>query len=104
MVSKRHSKICIIHRSVVSLSCSESLEKEIAMQLEKVEIGLRVRTNERLGKTTSMLIVQKHGDARQPSKEGTVSGYVPGHGGDVWWVTHNDGTVGAYMFDEFSPV
>lgn len=74
------------------------------MQLEKVEFGLKVKTNKRLGRTTGMLIAQKHLDARQPNKEGEVSGWVPGHGGDVWWVTHNDGTVGAYVFNEFSPV
>ncbi|MBI2063669.1 MAG: hypothetical protein HYT65_01595 [Candidatus Yanofskybacteria bacterium] len=74
------------------------------MQLEKVKVGLKVKTSKRLGKTTGMLIAQKHLDARQPNREGEVSGYVPGRGGDVWWVTHNDGSTGAYMFDEFSPV
>ena len=73
------------------------------MYLEKVKVGLKVKTNKRLGKTTGMFIAQKHLNARRPNKEGKVSGYVPGHGGDVWWVTHKDGTVGAYMFDEFSP-
>lgn len=74
------------------------------MDLAKVRVGLRVRTDGHLGKTTGMIITQKHLNARQPNKEGEVSGYVPGHGGDVWWVTHNDGTVGAYMFDEFHQI
>ncbi len=71
------------------------------MELEKMQVGLRVKTNGRLGETTGMFVVQKHLDARQPNKEGEIGGYVPGHGGDVWWVRHADGTIGAYMFDEF---
>ena len=74
------------------------------MQLLRVKVGLKVKTNKRLGSTRGFLIAQPHLDARQPNKEGEVVGYVPGHGGDVWWVTHNDGTTGAYMFNEFSPV
>jgi hypothetical protein len=29
---------------------------------------------------------------------------VPGHGGDVWFVLHEDGTVGAYSFTEMEPI
>jgi hypothetical protein len=32
--------------------------------------------------------------------EGTVTGYVPGHGGDAWWVQHDDGSVAAYWYPE----
>ena len=74
------------------------------MKEEDVKLGLRVKTNNRLYETRGMIIAQKHLDARQPNKEGTVSGYVPGHGGDVYWVKHDDGTTGAYVFDEFNPI
>lgn len=30
-------------------------------------------------------------------------GYVPGHGGAVWFVLHDDGTIGAYSFTEMEP-
>ncbi len=73
------------------------------MNLDKVKVGLSVRTT-KLGDTMGMLIVQNHLDARKANKEGTVAGYVPGHGGDVWWVRHADGTPGAYAFDEFEPI
>ncbi len=71
------------------------------MNCNKVKVGLIVRTNKRLGKTTGFMVVQKHLDARKSGKAGVVTGYVPGHGGDVWWVNHNDGTCGAYVFNEF---
>lgn len=47
----------------------------------------------------------QHLECRRPSAKGTIRGWVPGHGGDVWWVEHEDGTVGAYCFDEleFTP-
>ena len=41
---------------------------------------------------------------REPNKIGTVMGLVAGHGGDVWWVKHEDGTVSAYMFTEFETI
>ena len=74
------------------------------MRLIEVRVGMQVKTNKRLGKTTGFYIVQKNLNARKPNKKGKILGYVPGHGGDVWWVTHKDGTVGAYGFDEFQPV
>ncbi|MEK7151426.1 MAG: hypothetical protein AAB784_01780 [Patescibacteria group bacterium] len=63
-----------------------------------------MRTHGSLESTMGLLVARKHLDARQPNKEGEVKGWVPGHGGDVWWVAHNDETVGAYSFEEFEPV
>lgn len=42
----------------------------------------------------------KHIECRKPSVNGIYSGWVPGAGGDVWWIEHEDGTVGAYLYDE----
>lgn len=72
------------------------------MELGKVKVGLKVKTT-KLGDSKGMMVAQEHLDARQPDKEGEVTGYVPGHGGDVWWVKHNDNTTGAYVFSEFQP-
>ena len=48
-----------------------------------------------------MLIKKEHLDVRTVGVKGTVIGYVPGHGGDIWWIKHDDGLIGAYIFDEF---
>ena len=47
-----------------------------------------------------MLIAQRRLDERVPDTDGVMRGWVPGHGGDVWWVEHEDGTVGAYTSHE----
>lgn len=66
--------------------------------------GTRVVTHEYLGSTGGMLVAQKFLDARRPSALGLIWGIVGGHGGDVYWVKHDDGTGAAYMFDEFERV
>jgi hypothetical protein len=71
-------------------------------------VDRRVRTHEELGTTLGMLIKEHHLRGRLPNALGIVTGYVPGHGGEVFWVRHAEGPsnqdpspVGAYMFDEF---
>lgn len=54
----------------------------------------------KLGPTTGMLIVRDKLANRKEGARGMVSGIVAGHGGDVWWVRHDDGTTAAYGFDE----
>ena len=73
------------------------------MNCNDVKPGLRVRTLE-LHNTTGMLIAAKCLNCRRGGVTGTVNHYVPGHGGDVWFVVH-DGTneVGAYFFTELEP-
>lgn len=74
------------------------------MQDRDVKPGLWVKTT-KLGKTVGMTIAEKHLSVRKEGVEGTVLNYVPGHGGDVWYVQHRDTSdVGAYMFTEFEPV
>ena len=48
------------------------------MDLDKVQVGLRIKTNAVLGKTTGMLIAARHLRARRPSTEGVIDGFVPG--------------------------
>ena len=68
--------------------------------MDQVKAGLRVRIV-KLGKTTGMCIHPKHLDCRKAGVTGTVKGYVPGHGGDVWWVVHDDcEDEGAYALKE----
>ncbi len=74
------------------------------MQDSDVRPQMRIKTNHQLGSTNGFTIAKKHIDARRPNAEGMVHSYVPGHGGDVWFVTHDDGSVGAYCFNEFEPI
>lgn len=45
-------------------------------------------------------VKQVHIACRKPNEFGKYRGYVAGAGGDVWWIEHNDGSIGAYMYDE----
>ncbi len=70
------------------------------MDVAEIYTGLRVKVV-RLRKTTGMLIASKHLNVRAAGKTGTVRGWVPGHGGDVWFVQHdNSDEIGAYSFTE----
>ena len=46
------------------------------------------------------LVHQRHIDARKAGALGFYKGYVPGAGGDLWWIQHDDDTIGAYMHNE----
>lgn len=72
--------------------------------VNEVKIGMKVVTT-KLGETTGMLIKPRHLDCRSSGITGTVQSYVPGHGGDVWFVQH-DGSedIGAYCYTEFEPL
>lgn len=59
----------------------------------------------RLGSTTGMTIVQRHLDVRRVGASGTVLDWVPGYGGDVWWVQHDESEeIGAYCVDEMAQI
>ena len=67
-------------------------------------VGTKVKTelNKKRG-TKGMLIRQDYLDNRKDKITGTVRGYVAGHGGDVWWVEHDeDKKVAAYCTDEMT--
>jgi len=70
----------------------------------------RIRTHKELDDTRGMLIAARHLEARQTDAVGEICGVVPGHGGDVYWVTHTLGLkdgeksptpAAAYCFTEF---
>jgi hypothetical protein len=68
------------------------------------ESGTRCRIKDVLEYTPEQcqgfLVGQRYIDARRPGEEATYRGWAAGAGGDVWWIEHRDGTVGAYMFTE----
>lgn len=72
--------------------------------MNNVKAKMRVKTVDPLGDVTGMMVVATQLANRTAGKVGTVEGYVPGHGGDVWWVRHDDDTVAPYTFDEFDEV
>lgn len=71
--------------------------------MDKYQQGLRVRITRDEG-TMGMMIAPKYLSTRRVGATGTVKSWVPGHGGDVWWIEHDDGSVAAYCFTEFEEV
>lgn len=71
------------------------------MDIGMIKPGQAVKTNAELGKTRGFNVKPERIAARRKNANGTVKNFVPGHGGDVWFVEHADGSIAAYMFDEF---
>lgn len=63
--------------------------------------GTRIVTHSTLEDTTGLWLPQQYLDSRAPSVQGTISGVVPGYGGDVYWVRHDDGTSAVYCWTDF---
>ena len=66
-----------------------------------IPTGTKVITNYELDTTDGFMVVQRHIAARIPNARGVVAYPVPGHGGDVYFVDHSDGSTGAYSWSEF---
>ena len=67
--------------------------------------GLKVKVS-KLKTTKGMMINPKYLETRAVGKTGRLIGYVPGLGGDVWWVRHdgNPEEFGAYSYTELKKV
>ena len=71
------------------------------MSTDQLKEGMKVRTVELKGED-GFLIHPRHLQCRKAGINGTLRGYVAGHGGDVWWIHHDGSTdVGAYSLEEF---
>jgi len=57
----------------------------------------------KLDSVSGFLISPKHLRIRKKGKIGIIRGWVPGHGGDVWWVEQDNG-VAAYSTSEFEKI
>lgn len=67
-----------------------------------LEKGTKIRTNTVLESTSGMRVHPGHLSARRPDLPGIITGVVPGHGGDVYWVRHEGlENSAAYCFTEF---
>ncbi len=59
----------------------------------------------KLGSEAGIIVTPEHFDVRRQGASGTVRGYVAGHGGDVWWVHHDESSeIGAYGIDEIAQI
>ncbi len=67
---------------------------------DKIKIGMTVRTT-KLDSTDGLFVKQEILDRRQEGKVGTIVGLVSGHGGDAWFILHQDNSMAAYWFTEF---
>ncbi len=66
--------------------------------------GLKVKVT-KLGKGEGLLVVPRHMQVRKEGVTGILHQFIPGHGGDGWFVVHDDtNEVGAYWIDELDPV
>lgn len=72
------------------------------MDVNEIKSGMKVRVV-KLGSTMGMLIHDKHLKIREVGKEGTITNWIPGHGGDVWGVLQDNG-LACYCFDEIEAV
>jgi len=63
--------------------------------------GTRVRTHPELGPITGFLIKGHYVSARRPDTTAILHGHVPGHGGDIYWAVHLDGSTAVYGWPEF---
>ncbi len=61
--------------------------------------GLRVMSNEFFS-DAGLMVRRQYLDARKPHMPGFIIGFVGGHGGDVYWVQQNDGSVAVYAWTE----
>jgi hypothetical protein len=68
---------------------------------EVLKSGTIIRTHDVLGGTTGLLIKPSYLAARRAGATGIIGGWVAGHGGDVYWVKHDDDVVSAYGWREF---
>lgn len=69
-----------------------------------LEEGTRIRTEQKIGTTNGMVAMPSLTNNRRVDALGRIRGILPGHGGDVYWVTHDDGTVAPYAYEEFNLV
>jgi hypothetical protein len=66
-----------------------------------LEKGTRIRTSKILGSSNGMCVRLEYIDNRRKDALGIIGGVVGGHGGDVYWVEHDDGKMAVYGWMEF---
>ena len=64
-----------------------------------LKVKVKIRSSEQC---EGYFVHPKNITTRRPGALGHYRGFVPGAGGDVWWVIHEDSTVAAYQVDELT--
>lgn len=67
----------------------------------KLKIKNKIRSVEECG---GFFVKSTNLTTRRFNQQAEYAGWVPGSGGDIWWVKHTDGTIGAYCVDELTDV
>jgi hypothetical protein len=62
--------------------------------------GKAFRTKSELGDVDTMFVKTKHCIHRAPDIIVTYKNWIPGGGGDLWWMVDANGNVAPYCFDE----
>ena len=74
----------------------------LPQQGTELKIKARIAPNSRC---KHFFVAQKHIDCRKPNATGKFLGWIPGGGGDLWWIQHNEtNDVGAYLYKEVTDV
>lgn len=71
------------------------------MNCDEVSPGIRVKVV-KLGTADGMIVPAYYKMNRRKRAIGSVTSAIPGHGGEVWFVKHQDGKVAPYSFDELA--
>ena len=66
-----------------------------------LDSGTKIVTDKRLGSTSGIFVRPQYIEARRPSAKGVIKNWVAGHGGDIYWVEHEDGAIAVYGWMEF---
>lgn len=69
------------------------------MNCDEVSPGIRVKVT-KLGTADGMIVPAYYKMNRRKQAIGFVTSAIPGHGGEVWFVKHQDDKVAPYSFDE----
>lgn len=61
----------------------------------------KIVTHRTLDSTQGLCVSSQYIAARKSGAKATIFGVVGGHGGDVYWARHEDGSEAVYCFTEF---
>ena len=71
-------------------------------QFPELSKNTNVITSYELGTTDGMFISLNNLNNRKRNCKGKLLSYVPGHGGDVWFIKHSKNDIAAYSINEFA--
>ena len=63
--------------------------------------GTKIVTDKMLGSTAGIFVLPHYLAARRAGVKGVIRNWVAGHGGDIYWVEHEDGSIAVYGWMEF---